>query len=121
MMMPLSSHLLNSAPRELVGRVTSLQGALQSLFGTLAIATYATLLQLRTPVHVAQVVASGQASAAALADAAASAFGDVFSAALVLAVIGFVLALTLRRPARPAQPSPAAQREAEAPPEPVLV
>ncbi|HEY3061329.1 MAG TPA: DHA2 family efflux MFS transporter permease subunit [Chloroflexota bacterium] len=121
MMMPLSSHLLNSAPRELVGRVTSLQGALQNLVGTLTIATFATLLQLRTPVHIAEVAAAaaGQPSAAALADAAAWAFGDVFRAALVLAVIGWALAWTLRRPARPAS-APSAEHEPEPLPEPVL-
>src|SRR5919205_3616797 len=64
MMMALSTHLLNSAPAELVGRVTSLTSALQNVVASLAIATYATLLQARIPVHVAQ---SGAATPALLA------------------------------------------------------
>src|SRR5919204_6264336 len=62
MMMALNTHLLNSAPRELVGRVTSLTGALQNVVASLAIATFATILQARIPVHVAEAAraAGGQ-------------------------------------------------------------
>jgi EmrB/QacA subfamily drug resistance transporter len=107
MMMALSSHLLNSAPRELVGRVTSLQGALQNVVGSLAIATFATVLQARVPIHVAQVAAdaAGQPSPAMLADAAAWAFGDVFRVALGLALVAWALAWTLRRRATAAEPA----------------
>jgi predicted MFS family arabinose efflux permease len=47
MMMALNTYLLNSAPRELVGRVTSLTSALQNVVASLAIATFATILQAR--------------------------------------------------------------------------
>jgi EmrB/QacA subfamily drug resistance transporter len=99
MMMPLSSHLLNSAPRELVGRVTSLQGALQNVVASLAIATFATVLQSRLPTHIAEVTsaAAGQPTTAMLADAAAWAFGDVFRSAMLLAIVAWALAWTLRR------------------------
>ena len=50
MMMSLNTHVLNSAPRELISRVTSLTNALQNVVGSLAIATFATVLQMRLPV-----------------------------------------------------------------------
>ena len=104
MMMALNTHLLNSAPRELVGRVTSLTSALQNVVASLAIATFATILQARIPVHVAQ---SGAATPALLADATASAFGDVYRVALVILAVGWCLVWTLRR----AQPDPMAEVE----------
>jgi len=55
MMMALNTHLLNSAPRELVGRVTSLTNALQNVVASLAIASWATILQARIPAHVAEI------------------------------------------------------------------
>ena len=87
MMMALNTHLLNSAPRELVGRVTSLTAALQNVMGSLAIATFATIVQARIPVHILQ---------SSLADATALAFGDVYRVALGIVVLGWVLVLTLR-------------------------
>jgi EmrB/QacA subfamily drug resistance transporter len=81
MMMSLGTHALNSAPRELVGRVTSLTNALQNVVASLAIATFATILQARIPLHASP----------------AEAFGDVYRAALVLLVIGWVLVWLLRR------------------------
>jgi EmrB/QacA subfamily drug resistance transporter len=89
MMPPLSSYLLNNAPRELVGRVTSLQAALQNVVGSLAIATFATLLQVWS-------------------------FPDVFRVCLVLALVAFGLAWTLRRSA------PVADETAEAQPRPLV-
>jgi EmrB/QacA subfamily drug resistance transporter len=99
MMMALNTHMLNTAPRELVGRVTSLTGALQNVVASLAIATFATILQARLPFHVAEatVAASGQPSQAMLTDAAAFAFGDVYRTALVVAVVAWLLVWTLRR------------------------
>jgi len=53
-MMALNTHLLNTAPFDLIGRVTSLTNALQNVVASLAIATFATVLQSRLPVHVAE-------------------------------------------------------------------
>src|ERR687886_607954 len=53
MMMPLSTHILNSAPRNLVSRVTSLTSALQNVVGSLAIAGLATILQNQVAAHMA--------------------------------------------------------------------
>jgi EmrB/QacA subfamily drug resistance transporter len=102
MMMSLNTHMLNSAPRDLVSRVTSLSGALQNVVGSLAIASFATILQARLPLHVAEAAAAaaGQPSPAALQNAAALAYGDVYRSALVLVGLAWLLAWTLRR--RPA-------------------
>jgi EmrB/QacA subfamily drug resistance transporter len=109
MMMALNTHVLNSAPRELVGRVTSLTGALQNVVASLAIATFATVLQMRLPVHAAEAarVAAGQPSSSLMADAAALAFGDVYRTALVVVCAAWVLAWTLRRPQLAPEPATA--------------
>ena len=103
MMMALNTHLLNTAPFDLIGRVTSLTNALQNVVASLAIATFATVLQARIPVHVAEAaLASGGAlSPGLLADASAFAFGDVYRSALALVVVGWCLVWTLRRAKAP--------------------
>jgi hypothetical protein len=90
-MMPLGTHVLNSAPRELVSRVTALTGACQNVVGSLAIASFATLLQVRSLANI-------EAGAPPLV-AQAQSFGDVYSAALVVIVLAALVAVTLRRPA----------------------
>lgn len=145
MMMSLNTHLLNSAPRNLVSRVTSLTGALQNVVGSLAIATLATILQSQAATHVTaaraaisayQRAAIARAMAAArhaagavptagatgahpghavpptvvaaiqryastaIHNAMATAFDNTFMAAAVVAGVGVVLSLALRR--RPA-------------------
>jgi EmrB/QacA subfamily drug resistance transporter len=82
MMMALNTFALNMAPRELVGHVTSLTGATQNVVASLGIATFATILQARIPVHFPD---------------AALAFGDVYRVALLLIVAGWCLAWTLRQ------------------------
>src|SRR5260370_42609558 len=98
-MLALNTHLLSSAPRELMGRVPSVTSALQNVVASLAIATFATILQARLPFHIAEATAAagGQPSAAMLTDAAAFAFGDVYRTALVVASVAWVLVWTLRR------------------------
>jgi EmrB/QacA subfamily drug resistance transporter len=106
MMMVLNTHLLNSVPRGLVGRVTSLQGALQNVVASLAIACFATLLQ---------------SSMAAHADPAQG-FGDVFRVAMVMAIVAWGLSWTLRSTPRRASAEPQDnEAPAEPQPEPVLV
>jgi EmrB/QacA subfamily drug resistance transporter len=134
MMMALNTHLLNVAPRDLVGRVTSLTAAMQNVIASLAIATFATLLQARIPIHIAEasMAALGAPSATALANATAFAFGDVYRTALIVVAVGWCLVWTLRRsqptstsgPRAPQQdgedPSTSSQSEHEER-EPVLV
>jgi EmrB/QacA subfamily drug resistance transporter len=106
MMMALNTHLLSVAPRDLVGRVTSLTSAMQNVVASLGIATFATILQARIPFHVAEasLAAGGALSPALLADAMAFAFGDVYRTALIVVAVGWCLVWTLRRP--PAVPEP---------------
>jgi MFS family permease len=113
MMMALNTHLLNVAPRDLVGRVTSLTAAMQNVIASLAIATFATLLQARIPFHISEaaVAAGGAPSVTALANATAFAFGDVYRTALIVVAIGWCLVWTLRR----AQPSSASGPPARQP------
>src|ERR671930_284459 len=73
MMMPLNTHLLNSAPRNLVSRATSLTSALQNVVGSLAIAGLATILQNQVAAHMATARSAVAAySRAAIQHAAAS-------------------------------------------------
>jgi len=97
MIMPLNTHLLNAAPRDLVSRVTSLSGATQNVIGSLAIASFATLLQARTAAHLVGAGPSAQAGLGQVQGAMAAGFADVFGSALVLVALAVVLAFTLRR------------------------
>ena len=129
MMMPLSTHILNSAPRELVSRVTSLTTALQMVVNSLAVAGLSTILSSRPSYHTAtaqiNALAVKAAAAAAHAHAAghalpvpstsglplpianlfANSFSDTLMAATVIAFVGALLGFTLRR-------NPAAQAAA---------
>jgi EmrB/QacA subfamily drug resistance transporter len=96
MMMALNTYLLNSAPRDLIGRVTSLSNATQNVVASLAIATFATILQARIPVHISEVAAGVALTPSLVADATAFAFGDVYRTALALIIIGWFLVWTLR-------------------------
>jgi hypothetical protein len=108
MMMALNTHLLNVAPRDLVGRVTSLTAAMQNVVASLGIATFATILQTRIPVHIAEasIVAGGPPTPALLENATAFAFGDVYRTALILVAVGWCLVWTLRRPRTDVEPGP---------------
>jgi len=115
MMMPLNTHILNSAPRNLVSRVTSLTQALQSVINSFAITGLATILTSRASYHAAtaqlsalqqHAKASGPAAGAAahpsglplpIANLFANAYGDAFVVMVVAAVIGIGLSFTLRR------------------------
>ncbi|WAH44743.1 DHA2 family efflux MFS transporter permease subunit [Alicyclobacillus fastidiosus] len=55
MMMPLTTHLMNKAPRALVSRVTSLSNALQQVVTSLAVATLVTILTARVTTHTNEV------------------------------------------------------------------
>ena len=88
-MMPLNTHVLNSAPRNLVSRVTSLTNSLQSVVMALAVAGAATILQSRLAAHTLEL-GEGPASASL-------AFDDTFRMAAVGVAVAWLLATTLRR------------------------
>lgn len=108
LMMPLGTHILNSAPRELVSRVTALTGALQNVVASLGVATFATLLQARIAVHLADRPIGQPPTPDVFAAIQAAAFGDVYRSALIMIALAFLLGLTLRRPA-PASAPPASE------------
>jgi EmrB/QacA subfamily drug resistance transporter len=112
MLMPLNTHLINAAPRELVSRVTSLTNALQQVISSLTIATLATVLTSRSTTNIAAAQASvaahygnpahlthagALALQAAIARASATSFDDTFKVMVVLAVIGAAMGVVLRR------------------------
>ncbi len=113
MFMPLTTHIINAAPRALVTRVTSLTNALQQVISGFAIAGLSTILTARITSHVASAVGaartarhSGPApSSAVLARlqhdlvtrAMALSFDDTFRVMVVAAVVGAVIGLALRR------------------------
>ncbi|MDB5075852.1 MAG: transporter [Chloroflexi bacterium] len=117
-MMPLSTHVLNAAPRNLVSRVTSLTAALQNVVGSLAIAGLATVVASRPSFHTATaqvqaLTAKAQAAAAktpghkvpqngfqmptSIADLFASAFSDTLMIVMGISAVGILLSFTLRR------------------------
>lgn len=101
MLMPLNTYVLNAAPLDLVSRVTSLNGALMTVVGSLAIASFATLFQSRLVGYAATSGVAGRPMTLALA------FDDTFVVAAVVGAVAVGLALLL--PARAAYdgaPSP---------------
>src|SRR6185437_15135650 len=116
MFMSLNTHLLNAAPRALIGRVTALTNALQQVVNSLSVAGLATILTSRlttnvgtvkaalaaqapqaAPAAVASQAAAGGAAALppavqeALARAAALSFDETFRVMVVAAIVGAAL------------------------------
>jgi len=101
MMMPLNSHLIGKAPREMVSRVTSLTNALQQVIASLSVATVVTVLTTRLNTLAGELPA---AAAGKEADAmkmmlalAPQAFGYTFGVMMIVALIGIALGFLLRR------------------------
>jgi EmrB/QacA subfamily drug resistance transporter len=109
-MMPLSTHILNSAPRKLVSRVTALTSALQNVVNSLAIAALSTIVASQASYHLATNQITALAARAGghgafhlplpIANLYASAFGATLMVATLVPAVGVLLGLTLRR--RPA-------------------
>lgn len=88
-MMPLNTHIIQSAPRHLVGRVTSLTGAAQQVMSSFAIAGLSTLLADRMKHYSA--VNPGP-------DIPYLSYGDAFFVLSCISVFGILVALLLRKP-----------------------
>ncbi len=99
-MMPINTHILKSAPRRLVSRVTSLTTASQQVVVSFAVAGLSGYYSSR----IAHEMAAAKGDQAG---AMTSSFADTFLFAACLAVAGAVLALILRKPK--------AEQEAERP------
>jgi len=113
MMMPLTTHIINAAPRALVTRVTSLTNALQQVVSGFAIAGLSTILTARITSHVASAVGaartvrhSGPAPTHAVlarlqhelvTGAMALSFDDTFRVMVAAALVGAAIGLLLRR------------------------
>jgi len=100
MLMPLNTYLLNAVPRELVSRVTSLTGALGTVVGSLAIASFATIFQARSGIYLAASPASG------LPAALARAFDDTYLVAAIVGAGAILLAILLPNRLREPEPAP---------------
>ena len=88
-MMPLGTHVLSTAPRNLVSRVTSLTGSCQNVVASLAIASFTTLLQSR--------FVANAAGGALTAEAQGRSFGDVYGYAMLVIALAALSTVTLRR------------------------
>jgi EmrB/QacA subfamily drug resistance transporter len=109
MMMPLNTHLLGVAPRDLVSRVTSLSTALQNVVASLAIAGLATILQNRVSEHMPARNGAGAHNPLVVLNAAAHGFADTMLVAFILGIIAILLVMTLRpRPAEGVEALPMA-------------
>ncbi|GAA0361122.1 MDR family MFS transporter [Bacillus horti] len=87
-MMALNTHVLNSAPRHLVGRVTSLTTAAQHVVTSFAVAGLTGFLALRTNGLTENVEV----------ESIAVAYSDTFLLTAILSAVGVVLSLLLRKP-----------------------
>jgi EmrB/QacA subfamily drug resistance transporter len=91
LIMPLNTHIINSAPVELVSRVTSLMAAVQAVVGTLAIASFATIVQTRTGTYLT-------AGSSIQPDVAmATAYSDTYRVAVLAAGVAIALGFLLRQ------------------------
>lgn len=91
-MMPLNTHVLNAAPRKLVGRVTPLTAAAQQVVVSFAVAGLTGFLTSR--------IAGNTTSAepTAIVQGLVSGFNDTFFLAACIALFGCLLSLILRKP-----------------------
>jgi MFS family permease len=90
-MMPLNTHLIQSSPQNLVGRVTSLTNAAQQVMTSFAVAGLTTILASRMKIY-------DTTGTAPTLKAWTSSFGDTFFVLVIIAIVGTALGLLLRRP-----------------------
>ncbi|KQL42101.1 MFS transporter [Bacillus sp. FJAT-25509] len=89
-MMPINTHVLQSAPRHLVSRVTPLTAAAQQVMVSFAVAGMAGFLTSSTKDYMTKTTNP--------LNAMISAFGDTFLLAAGIALVGALLAIILRKP-----------------------
>ncbi len=91
-MMPLNTHVLNAAPRKLVGRVTPLTAAAQQVVVSFAVAGLTGFLTSR----IADDTTSTEPTA--IVQGLVGGFNDTFFLAACIALFGCLLSLILRKP-----------------------
>ncbi|WP_217597266.1 DHA2 family efflux MFS transporter permease subunit [Cohnella sp. GbtcB17] len=94
-MMPLNTHVLNSAPRHLVGRVTPLTTAAQQVVVSFAVAGLTGYLTSQIAAHTADAGAAANPLSAVVAG-----YGDTFFLSACIVAAGVALTLLLRKPKR---------------------
>jgi EmrB/QacA subfamily drug resistance transporter len=92
-MMPLNTHILNSAPRSLVNRVTPLTSATQQVVTSFAIAGLSGYLTSQIADYMVAPDTAGD-----IISSSTSAFGDTFFLTASIAVVGLILSIILRKP-----------------------
>ncbi|MNJ62095.1 hypothetical protein D3C77_579230 [compost metagenome] len=92
-MMPLNTHILNSAPRRLVNRVTPLTSATQQVVTSFAIAGLTGYLTSHMTKHMTAPETAGD-----LLTSSTLAYGDTFFLTACIAVAGLLLSIILRKP-----------------------
>lgn len=95
-MMPLNTHIIQAAPQNIVSRVTSLTAATQQVMMSFAVAGLSTILSQRMEQHLKD----GSQPLQALS----SSFGDTFFVLMGIAILGMILSLMLKRPAKESGP-----------------
>ncbi|KIL37534.1 MFS transporter [Cohnella kolymensis] len=95
-MMPLNTHLMQSAPQNLVGRVTSLTNATQQVVMSFAIAVLTTIMLTRM-----QDLAIAQQKPRPDLGIYADAFGHTFYILTFISIAGGLLGIILRKPKKP--------------------
>ncbi len=93
--MQISTHVLKSAPAQLISRVTPITTSGQQIFGSLAVAMMSGFLASNIAKHMHAVA---NQSKEALVSAMATGFGDTFHIALIIALCGLVLSIFLNKP-----------------------
>ncbi|WP_225446372.1 MDR family MFS transporter [Paenibacillus rhizovicinus] len=92
-MMPLNTHVLNSAPRRLVSRVTPLTTAAQQVVVSFAVAGLTGYLTSQITSHAASAGKDANPLTAVVAG-----YGDTFFLSACIATVGVALSLLLRKP-----------------------
>ncbi|OKP91698.1 MFS transporter [Paenibacillus helianthi] len=112
-MMPVNTHVLNSAPREWVNRVTPLTAAAQQVVVSFAVAGMTGYLTSQIAVHMGKMAAGTNPLSTMVLG-----FNDVFFFSACIAVAGVVISLILRKPKVAATP---ASPDAEAAADPAMM
>ncbi|MEK0315867.1 MDR family MFS transporter [Cohnella sp. 56] len=114
-MMPLNTHVLNTAPRHLVSRVTPLTTAAQQVVVSFAVAGLTGYLTSQIASHAAGAGAAETEAGAPPLAAVVAGYGDTFFLSACIVTAGVALTLLLRRPKRQQEGAAGDER-----PDPVL-
>ncbi|NBD27995.1 MDR family MFS transporter [Paenibacillus glycinis] len=100
--MPLNTHVIQSAPPELVSRVTSLTNAAQQVMSSFAVAGAATILARQTEHYMLKegIANPADITPAIASHVAASSYGHTFLVLTIVSVVGTLIGFLLSKPKR---------------------